>query len=92
MIRINVNVTVKPGNRERILRLLGEMGDFSRQENGCLDYEILANVRLATRLMIVETWADDAALALHKDSPHFRRIIPEAKALAVDWQSQMFTL
>ena len=40
--------------------------------------------------MIVETWTDDGVLAAHKAADHFRRIIPEAKALAEDWQSLRF--
>ena len=66
MIRINVVITVKPENRERLLRLLGEMGDLSRRENGCAGYEVLENVRSRTELMIVETWTDDEVLAAHK--------------------------
>ena len=90
MIRINVVITVKPENRERLLRLLGEMGDLSRRENGCAGYEVLENVRSRAELMIVETWTDDEVLAAHKAADHFRRIIPEAKALAEDWQSLRF--
>ena len=90
MIRINVSVTVDAGRREELLRLLGEMGDLSRQEEGCLGYEILANVRTDTSVMIVETWAGEEALSAHKGSAHYARLIPPAKALAGRWDALRF--
>ena len=81
---------MKSEDKEQLLRLLGEMGDLSRQESGCLHYEVLENCRVDTNLAIIEMWASEEALALHKGSAHFARLIPPAKALARRWESWKF--
>lgn len=91
MIRINVTIEVKSENRARMVELLREMSELSRQEKGCIGYEILESNRLDNMLMIIETWENDALLAIHKESGHFSRIIPQVRELAVEMCSQKFT-
>ncbi len=91
MIRINVTIEVKSENRARMVELLREMSELSRQEKGCIGYEILESNRLDNMLMIIETWENDALLAIHKESDHFSRIIPQVRELAVEMCSQKFT-
>lgn len=71
MIRINVTIEVKSENRARMVELLREMSELSRQEKGCIGYEILESNRLDNMLMIIETWENDALLAIHKEKWSF---------------------
>lgn len=91
MIRINVNLLVDAGVRAEVTSLLTEMAELSRGERGCIGYEILQNCRLDDTLMIVETWENEAVLAVHKESTHFTRIIPRVRELAREMTSRKFT-
>lgn len=91
MIRINVTIEVKSEVRAHVVELLHEMSELSRQETGCIGYEIFENSRLDNVLMIVETWENEALLAIHKESDHFVRIIPQVRELATEMCSQKFT-
>lgn len=90
MIRINVTIKVKREKKEELLALLCELAELSRQERGCIGYEIYENYRLQDEIMIVETWENEACLAVHKNTTHFVRIIPVAKDLADEWRSLKF--
>lgn len=76
MIRINVTVEVKSEVRAQVVELLREMSELSRQEKGCIGYEILENNRLDNVLMIIETWENETLLAVHKGSDHFGENYP----------------
>lgn len=91
MIRINVTIEVKSEVRAQVLGLLREMSELSRQEKGCIGYEILENSRLNNVLMIIETWENEDLLAVHKGRGHFERIIPRVRELATEMCSQKFT-
>ena len=91
MIRINVTIEVKSEVRAQVMELLREMSELSRQEKGCIGYEILENNRLDNVLMIIETWENEDLLAVHKGREHFVRIIPRVRELATEMCSQKFT-
>lgn len=82
MIRINVNVKVKPENRQRVTELLQELARASRQEKGCHGYDILTNCTNPDLLMIAESWENASVLSAHEHSEHFTRLIPEVLEFA----------
>ena len=90
MIRINVFVEVEEGRREELLGLLEEVAACSREEEGCLGYEIMVSQRKAGVVLIVETWAGEEVLMAHRETRHFRELVPRAKALAGRWDSMKF--
>ena len=91
MIRINVTIEVKSEVRAHVVELLHEMYELSRHATGCIGYVLFENSRLNNVLMIVETWENEALLAIHKESDHFVRIIPQVRELATEMCSQKFT-
>ncbi len=76
MIRLNVFVTINPENVAEVIEGLNTLAAASRAEAGCNGYEIYQSTIEPTRVFIVETWANDAALAAHNESPHFTTILP----------------
>ena len=91
MIRINVTIEVRKEVCAQVVKLLHEMSELSRQEKGCIGYEIFESNRLDNVLMIIETWENEDLLAIHKKSGHFVRIIPMVRKLATEMCSQKFT-
>lgn len=91
MIRINVTLIVNSEVRRQVVELLREMSELSREEKGCIGYEILENNRLEDVLMIIETWDNEVVLDVHKRSEHFTRIIPRVRELVMEMKSEKFT-
>lgn len=53
-----------------------------RAEEGCIDYEIYENSRDSSRILILGTWRDAAALDAHQRTGHFRLRAPRNREFA----------
>lgn len=71
MIRLNVFIKIKPEEREEIIATANALVEKSLQEKGCIAYGCFANTTDPTVFLICETWADENALAAHKQTPHY---------------------
>ncbi|MDR2911945.1 MAG: antibiotic biosynthesis monooxygenase [Alistipes sp.] len=76
MIRLNVAVTAKADHLDEVIAGLNELAAASRAEAGCEGYWIYQSTIDPTSLIIVETWAGDAALSAHQQTPHYTTILP----------------
>lgn len=58
----------------------------SRAESGCLRYELHLDNKIPTRFIMLEEWADKAALTAHYATPHFLTLVAatEGKAVKID--------
>jgi len=66
---------VGAGQLEQVRQLVGEVRARSLEEPGCLGYEVFGDLADAQHLLLVERYADDAALEAHRSSSHFREIV-----------------
>lgn len=55
-----------------ITPLLNNLAIKSRGETGCIRYDVF---RKQETIVIIETWADAAALEVHKTQPHFTDVV-----------------
>ena len=46
----------------------------SRVESTCLRYELHLDNKIPTRFIMLEEWADEAALRAHEATPHFKTL------------------
>lgn len=76
-IRINVDMSVSPQNRAALMDNLLKLAESSRSEQGCISYEIYENSRDSSRVLIVETWESETALAAHQQTEHFKARAPK---------------
>lgn len=76
MIRINVEITVSEQNRAKVLDNILHLAEKSRQEAGCIGYEIFENSIRPQSLLILETWESPQALAAHEKTEHFTTLVP----------------
>jgi quinol monooxygenase YgiN len=53
--------------------LVRKVADTSRQEPGCLRYDVLQSTMRANHFTVVETWANQAAYDAHAAAPHTRQ-------------------
>ncbi len=75
MIVLIVRMTVKPGTEEECIRLCREMTEESRKEPGCVQYVVHQSRENPRCFAFYESYVDEAALDLHRASPHFGRLI-----------------
>ncbi|MGW0854135.1 putative quinol monooxygenase [Streptomyces sp. NPDC002690] len=66
--------TAKPGQEKRLRDELHAMIAPSLAEEGCLGYQPFGEPGREDRMIIVEEWADDAALDHHFSLPHFQHV------------------
>ena len=75
MIYINVVLTVKDSKDiAEISSLLAEQGRLSRQEPGCLRFEVYHSQTDSRVLLLNEHWADQAAIDAHRKATAYTTI------------------
>ena len=75
MVTLLVQFTVKPGGEERVREIVRAMEQHTRKEPGCVSYIGHQSIEDPLRFFFYETYKDEAALAAHRASPHFREYI-----------------
>lgn len=58
----------------------------SRAESACLRYELHVDNKTPTRFIMLEEWADKAALTAHEATPHFLALVAatDGKVVKID--------
>lgn len=75
MICLNVLLKVKdPAHVDQIRTLLTEQGRLSRQEPGCLRFEVYHSNTDPTRFVLNERWESQAALDVHRTAQAYTQI------------------
>lgn len=75
MIHNNIVLTVKDGkNAGRVRGLLAEQGRLSRQEPGCVRFEVYHSRADSRVFLLVEWWESDEALDVHRMAKAYTEI------------------
>lgn len=61
----------------KVLPLYAELLEKTRQEPGCIAYDLYHDKRDQGHFVFVEEWQDDSALDAHVASEHFQRLVPQ---------------
>ena len=64
------DVEIDPANRDAATLAARKVMAATREEPGCLEYTIAADVDDPARFVIVEKWASADALESHFETPH----------------------
>lgn len=64
----------RPETHEELTHRLREMVMLTRTEPGCLRYDLHTDEHDPLKLVFIETWADEAAVAAHDVTKHVREI------------------
>ncbi|MDT4289116.1 putative quinol monooxygenase [Methylomonas sp. MO1] len=75
MKTIIVKWKIKESETIRILKLLPELVEKSRKEEGNLFYSIYQSENDPNELILYEQYTDAAAAETHKQSEHYQRIV-----------------
>lgn len=82
MILVLGSVVVQDGRVDEALRVSLDHVRRSRQEPGCVSHAVYRDAENPQRLVFVEQWSDQAALAEHFKVPASRQFVKELGALA----------
>lgn len=81
-VKIVAVLTAKPGKAEALGALLEEMLTPSRGEAGNLRYDLWRDQANPERFVLDELYVDDAAIAAHRETAHFRDYLSKIGELA----------
>ncbi|HNH91704.1 MAG TPA: putative quinol monooxygenase [Accumulibacter sp.] len=81
MIRIMARIKARAGQEAALRSLLRELCTPSRNESGCLSYELFENDDDPLEFVTVEQWRDQAAADAHLASAHVAAAIALASEL-----------
>ena len=83
-LRVVARVKALPGKVEATRSILLALIEPTRQELGCITYELLQNKRDPTDFTFVEEWASDADLDLHSTSNHLAETVSKLADLLAE--------
>ena len=66
---------VKEGHIETVLHLLKTVQDESIKEEGNLFYKIHQSISDLNTIILFEGYTNEAAVAAHRNSPHFQNLV-----------------
>jgi quinol monooxygenase YgiN len=74
-IVLNVHIEAKDGRQEDLARELGALVAPTRQEKGCLTYELHRDPEDDKKFMFYEQFADQEALDFHIAAAYFKKFL-----------------
>ena len=76
-LRLNCMVNVPAENRDKAITLYKELVEASQSDEGMIHYDLYLSMTDSTKMMVFETWENQAALDKHSAAPHFTRLVPQ---------------
>jgi quinol monooxygenase YgiN len=71
-------ITARPETADALRQILQDLVGPSRDEAGCLSYELFRNQDSSVEFVTVEQWVDQAAVDAHMATPHVATAISKA--------------
>ena len=84
-LHVVATIPAKPETRDAIRSALETLVSATREEEGCLAYDLYESAAAPGTFVTVERWVDQPAMDLHMQSPHIADALAAADgALAGD--------
>jgi quinol monooxygenase YgiN len=88
-LQVIARYTVRAGEEDEVLSLLGELAEVSRTEPGNVSFVAYRSLDEGHEIVLLERYASRAAFAAHRETPHFKdlvlsRIAPRLDSRVVD--------
>ena len=74
MIIVTATITAKKGQKDKIISKSQDVILSTRQESGCISYELLASTEDDDVLMMFERWESMESLDAHMQTEHFQSL------------------
>lgn len=73
-ITVIAKISARAGKERETLSALTGLLDPTRQEDGCLQYDLHTSPHTPNQFLFVERWTSEAALAKHAESAHIQAL------------------
>jgi len=83
-LRVVARINAKPDKIDEVRELLSALVEQTRQEPGCITYDLLQNRNDPTDFTFVEEWASDSALDSHSISDHIKALAPKLQPIVTE--------
>ena len=80
MVHVMARITAQPASADAMREILVELVAHTRNEPGCLNYELFEQDGVAHVFQTVERWIDSAAADAHMATPHVAQAIARGGA------------
>ncbi|MEJ7580620.1 antibiotic biosynthesis monooxygenase [Acinetobacter seifertii] len=77
MLKLIAEDFIKIDKIETVLPLYRELVEKTRNESGCISYELHQDIKNLGHFIFLEVWVDRTALDFHTQSEHFQRLVPQ---------------
>ncbi|EPY1011566.1 putative quinol monooxygenase [Vibrio vulnificus] len=81
MIHVTAAFVAQAGKETQLQSVLTAMLEPTRNEQGCLRYELLKDKSDVTKFLFQELFADQAAFDFHCDQPYFHALLAKLDGL-----------
>lgn len=82
-ITVVATFQAKRGQEAELQKALLSLVAPTRQELGCINYDLHVSPEESGKFLFYENWTSRAALDLHLQSPHIQGLLPRMDELAV---------
>jgi len=72
MVKLIARLHTQPGKADVVAAALVELAGPSREEPGCILYDVCRSLSDANEVLVLEEWESQAALDAHMATPHFK--------------------
>lgn len=83
-MRVVARITALPDKVEEVRSILSKLIEPTRNESGCISYELLQNNSDPTDFTFVEEWESDEALDAHMATPHLQKAVAATQGLLAE--------
>jgi quinol monooxygenase YgiN len=80
-LRVVARITAQTGKESEVKSILLNMVGQTRQDQGCIRYELLQSLDDPCDFTFVEEWASDAEMQAHLTTPHVQNASSQAQFL-----------
>lgn len=77
MIKVIARSVIRNNELEKVINLYDELIKKTREEDGCISYELFQDINDKNVLIIIEEWESEKHLDAHKKTEHFTRVVPQ---------------
>jgi len=82
MVVLHVTIQVKPEHVQEFLEVVRYDAEHSeKDEPGCLRFDVIQDRDNANTFYFYEVYRDDAALAAHRETPHFKQYFEKTQRM-----------
>jgi quinol monooxygenase YgiN len=87
-LTVIATIKAKPGRSDELKRELLQLIAPTRQEDGCINYDLHQDSEDPSTFVFYENWTSLAALEKHLQSPHILSYLEKEEQLLADWSLQ----